>query len=161
LRVLSCPRSIELPYYWIPRTQVLSSFDHCFYLLVTDRCTLHSTSISGNSVNGLHPTISPLNILASLASLHFRRFTHRGVFFVSPPFHSTVVGCQLTPPSTFLFYSSTIIYIMFPLCKCAGICEFEQDSSLFPNIVSTAEVNAQVERARGVVVTPKLYRNLG
>jgi hypothetical protein len=50
---------------------------------------------------------------------------------------------------------------MFPLCECAGICEFEQDSSLFPNIALTAEVNAQVERARGVVVTPKLYRKLG
>jgi hypothetical protein len=50
---------------------------------------------------------------------------------------------------------------MFPFCECAGICEFEQDSSLFPNIVLTAEVNAQVERARGGVVTPKLYRKLG
>jgi hypothetical protein len=50
---------------------------------------------------------------------------------------------------------------MFPLCECAGVCEFEEDSSLFPNIVLTAKVNAQVERAQGVVVTPKLYRNLG
>jgi hypothetical protein len=50
---------------------------------------------------------------------------------------------------------------MFPLCECAGICQFEQGSSLFPNIVLTAEVNAQVERARGVVVPPKLYRKLG
>jgi hypothetical protein len=82
-------------------------------------------------------------------------------FYFSPPFHKTVVDCQLTPPSNFLSYSSTIIYIMFPLCECEEICEFEQDSSLFPNIVLTAEVNAQVKRAQGVVETPKLHRKLG
>jgi hypothetical protein len=32
---------------------------------------------------------------------------------------------------------------------------------MFPNIVLTAKVNAQVKRARGVGVTPKLYRKLG
>jgi hypothetical protein len=50
---------------------------------------------------------------------------------------------------------------MLPLYGCVGICEFEHDPSLFSNIVLTAEVNAQVERADGAIITPKLYRKLG
>jgi hypothetical protein len=50
---------------------------------------------------------------------------------------------------------------MLPICKCKCICEFEYDWTRFPNTVLTAEVNAQVERARDITITPKLYRKLG
>jgi hypothetical protein len=50
---------------------------------------------------------------------------------------------------------------MFPLCECVGIYDFEQDLSLFPHKVLTAEVNTQVEKACGVLITPNLYINLG
>jgi hypothetical protein len=137
------------------------SFDHCFYLLVTDRCTLHVHRSLGTQWIGATPPFFRSPYLQIWRPCTFVGSRTEVYFYVSPPFHKTVVDCQLTPPSTFLSYSSTIIYIMFPLCECPGICEFEQDSSLFPNIVLTAEVNAQVKQARGVVVTPKLYRKLG
>jgi hypothetical protein len=58
-----------------------------------------------------------------------------------------------------LFYY--FIKEILPICECEGICEFEQDLNLFPNIVPTAEANAQVEHVHGITIKPTLYLKLG
>jgi hypothetical protein len=45
-------------------------------------------------------------------------------------------------------------------CECGHVCEFEECHGMFMRIVQTAKVNAQVQRARGVPVTAKLYGKL-
>jgi hypothetical protein len=82
-------------------------------------------------------------------------------FNLEPIFQYLLVGCQLSLPRAFLVLLFCFFTDMFPLCHYAGICGFGQDLTLFRNIVLTAEINAQVERARGVTTTPKLYRKLG
>jgi hypothetical protein len=44
--------------------------------------------------------------------------------------------------------------------ECGPVCRFDEDPGLFLHIVQTAEVNAQVHTAKGVSITPKLYRKL-
>jgi hypothetical protein len=45
-------------------------------------------------------------------------------------------------------------------CECGPVCEFYEDPGLFLRIVQTAEVDAQVHKANGFSITPKLYRKL-
>jgi hypothetical protein len=45
-------------------------------------------------------------------------------------------------------------------CEYGPVYEFDEDPGLFMSIVQISKVNAQVQRANGVPITPELYMNL-
>jgi hypothetical protein len=65
----------------------------------------------------------------------------------------------LTPLVFFYFILQKMNYHT-NICECVPVFEFEEDPFLFLCIVQTGGGNAQVQRAQGVPVTVRLYRQL-
>jgi hypothetical protein len=106
-------------------------------------CRFHSHMFGSREIRLLRPVVSSGGAFFTVLTSHIPHLSSR----------LTPVGCILLLPQKMNMNSST-------KCESGEVCEFEEDPGLFLRIVQTSEVNAQVQRANGVTITPKLHRNL-